>query len=239
MLPWLASGKSPHFPDTYLALEDPNGLLAAGGELSPEWLKKAYSSGIFPWFSEGDPILWWSPTPRCVLYPERFHLSRSMRKTLRKLDYEIHVDKHFESVMRRCAAPRADEAGTWISEQMISAYTALHRQGIAHSVEVHIDNKLVGGLYGISIGRVFFGESMFSDVRDASKIAAYHLCAELEKANYAVVDCQIYNPHLESIGAVEIGRETFDALLEQCTKDPARDPWAHKKWYSIDDAQHT
>lgn len=239
MLPWLQQGSAPCFPDTRKSLEEPNGLLAAGGELSPEWLKAAYSSGIFPWFSEGDPILWWSPSPRCVLFPEQFHLSRSMRKTVRKLNYEIHIDRNFEAVMRRCAAPRANEQGTWISEQMISAYCALNQQGIAHSVEVYVDDRLVGGLYGLSIGRVFFGESMFSDQRDASKIAAFHLCAELEKADYAVVDCQIYNPHLESIGAVEIGRDAFDTLLEQCRNAPNSDPWAHKIWNTIDDAEHT
>ena len=229
MIPWLTPGE-PYFPDTRLALDDPNGLLAAGGELNAAWLAAAYPQGIFPWFSEDDPILWWSPSPRCVLYPTQFHESKSLKKRLRKEQFAVRIDSQFEEIIRQCAAPRGED-GTWISEQIISAYTELHHQGIAHSVEVYQDDQLVGGLYGIAIGRLFFGESMFSRVPDASKVATKILCAELEKANYAVIDCQIYNPHLASLGAVEIERTEFEQLLTQCKRTPSHNPWAKRNWY--------
>ncbi len=229
MIPWLTPGE-PYFPDTHHALDDPNGLLAAGGELTAEWLKTAYPLGIFPWFSEDDPILWWSPSPRCVLYPARFHESKSLKKRLRKTDLTVKIDTQFEEVIRQCAAPRGED-GTWISDQIIAAYTDLHHQGVAHSVEVYQDDKLVGGLYGLAIGQLFFGESMFSRVTDASKLATKILCAELEKANYAVIDCQIYNSHLASLGAVEIERSEFERLLTHCKKTPSHNPWAKRNWY--------
>lgn len=229
MIPWLTPGE-PYFPDTRHALDDPNGLLAAGGELTAEWLKAAYPLGIFPWFSEEDPILWWSPSPRCVLYPNQFHESKSLKKSLRKEQFTVRIDTQFEEVIRQCAAPRGED-GTWISDQIIAAYSDLHRQGVAHSVEVYKDDQLVGGLYGLAIGQIFFGESMFSRVTDASKVATKILCAELEKANYAVIDCQIYNPHLASLGAVEIERNEFEQLLTHCKRTPSHNPWAKRTWY--------
>ncbi len=228
-LPWLETG-DPQFPTIDLALDEPNGLLAAGGELTPHWLTDAYQNGIFPWFSDDDPILWWSPSPRCVMFPEQFHLSKSLRKTIRNLHYEIRIDQSFEKVMRACAAPRADQNGTWISEEIIEAYTQLHRMGIAHSVELWVENELVGGLYGLNFGRIFFGESMFSLRANASKIVFHHLCGKLQEANYAVIDCQVYNPHLASLGAVEIDRERFKNLLQGCSEQPAFDPWLEKRW---------
>ena len=229
MVPWLTPGE-PYFPDTRHALDDPNGLLAAGGELTAEWLKAAYPLGIFPWFSEEDPILWWSPSPRCVLYPSQFHESKSLKKSLRKEQFTVRIDTQFEEVMKQCAAPRGED-GTWISDQIIAAYSDLHRQGVAHSVEVYQGNQLVGGLYGLAIGQIFFGESMFSRVTDASKVATKILCAELEKANYAVIDCQVYNPHLASLGAVEIERNEFDQLLTHCKRTPSHNPWVKRNWY--------
>ena len=229
MIPWLTPGE-PYFPDTRHALDDPNGLLAAGGELNGVWLQAAYPKGIFPWFSEDDPILWWSPSPRCVLYPKDFHESKSLKKSIKKAHFSVRVDTQFDEVIRQCAAPRGEE-GTWISEQIMAAYSDLHRQGIAHSVEVYQNDQLVGGLYGLAIGRLFFGESMFSRVADASKLATKILCAELEKANYAVIDCQIYNPHLASLGAVEIDRNEFEQLLTHCKRTPSHNPWAKRNWY--------
>ena len=229
MIPWLTPGE-PYFPDTRHALDDPNGLLAAGGELTAEWLKAAYPLGIFPWFSEEDPIFWWSPSPRCVLYPSQFHESKSLKKSLKKEPLTVRIDTQFEEVMKQCAALRGED-GTWISDQIIAAYSDLHRQGVAHSVEVYQGNQLVGGLYGLAIGQIFFGESMFSRVTDASKVATKILCAELEKANYAVIDCQVYNPHLASLGAVEIERNEFEQLLTHCKRTPSHNPWAKRNWY--------
>lgn len=229
MLPWLEPG-APVFPPTDWALDEPNGLLAAGGELSADWLVEAYPRGIFPWFNEGEPILWWSPSPRCVLYPDQFHLSKSLRKRMRQLDYEIRIDTCFPDVMRACAAPRATQDGTWISPAFIDAYSALARRGVAHSVELWVENKLVGGLYGLALGRLFFGESMFSAIPDASKICLYHLAEMLRKADYAVIDCQVYNPHLHSLGATEIERETFDRLLDGCQQAAAKDVWKETDW---------
>jgi len=229
MLPWLDPG-APAFPPTEWALEDPNGLLAAGGELDADWLEEAYPRGIFPWFSEGEPILWWSPSPRCVLFPERFHLSKSLRKTMRQLNYEIRIDSCFSDVMRACAAPRAQQTGTWISPEFIKAYSELARRGIAHSIELFVENKLVGGLYGLAFGRVFFGESMFSGIPNGSKICLYHLAEKLKTADYRLIDCQVYNPHLHSLGAEEIDRRAFDQLLKNCDRAPLSDPWSERYW---------
>lgn len=229
MIPWLDAG-TPAFPATRLALQDPNGLLAAGGELSADWLKQAYPRGIFPWFNEGEPILWWSPSPRCVLFPKQFHLSRSLRKRMRQLNFEVRCDQQFTNVMRQCAAPREDQAGTWISDAFISAYSDLAQQQIAHSVELYVDQQLVGGLYGLSIGRVFFGESMFSIERDASKICLYYLAERARRAGFAVIDCQVWNPHLASLGACEIPRQEFDKLLKLCNAEPVENIWRQTQW---------
>lgn len=173
MIPWLTNNMP--FPAAGRALSSPNGLLAAGGDLSAPRLLEAYRHGIFPWFNSGEPILWWSPDPRMVLFPDEFKISRSLGKTLRHGKHEVRCDTAFEEVMRACAAPRDDQGGTWIHEDMIAAYGALHELGYAHSVETWLDGKLVGGLYGIAIGRMFYGESMFHTSRDASKIALAHL----------------------------------------------------------------
>ncbi|MBI4937660.1 MAG: leucyl/phenylalanyl-tRNA--protein transferase [Nitrosomonadales bacterium] len=207
MIP-LLSDTAP-FPPVERALRSPNGLLAAGGSLAPQRLLDAYRHGIFPWFNEGDPILWWSPDPRMVLFPGEFKVSRSLRKTLRKKIYEIRTDTAFEQVMLACSAPRKGQAGTWISEAMIAAYLHLHRMGLAHSVEAWHEGELAGGLYGIGLGRMFYGESMFSRKPDASKIALAHLAAQLRRWNFGMIDCQMNTPHLASLGACEIPRAEF------------------------------
>src|SRR5690349_4241139 len=212
MIPWLE--KNTPFPPLRSALRHPNGLLAAGGDLSPERLIEGYSRGIFPWFSEGDPILWWSPDPRMVLFPSELKISRSLGKTLRNRRYEVRFDCAFEAIMASCAAPRKGEPGTWIGEEMMEAYLELHRLGHAHSVETWIDGELAGGLYGVALGRVFFGESMFSRVRDASKIALAGLVAHLKSAGFGLIDCQMHTRHLETLGAREIPRARFSRLLE-------------------------
>ena len=201
------------FPPVAQALREPNGLLAAGGSLDAQRLLEAYRHGIFPWFNAGEPILWWSPDPRMVLFPEEFKMSRSLRKTLRHKDYEIRTDSAFEQVMRACAAPR-DGQGTWINEDMITAYTELHNMGVAHSVETWINGQLAGGLYGISIGRMFYGESMFSHRPNASKIALAHLCAQLARWDFEMIDCQMSTPHLAALGAREIPRAEFIQRLK-------------------------
>ncbi|HTF13243.1 MAG TPA: leucyl/phenylalanyl-tRNA--protein transferase, partial [Burkholderiales bacterium] len=198
----------------------PNGLLAAGVDLSPERLLEAYRHGIFPWFSEGDPILWWSPDPRMILFPAELRISRSLGKTLRNRSYEARFDSAFDEVMAGCAAPRKGEPGTWISGAMIEAYRGLHRLGYAHSVETWIDGNLAGGLYGVAVGRVFFGESMFSSARDASKIALAALVAHLESAGFGLIDCQMHTRHLETLGAREIPRRRFSRLLEELIHYP-------------------
>jgi leucyl/phenylalanyl-tRNA--protein transferase len=213
MIPWLQKDKL--FPPLCQALNRPNGLLAAGGDLSPERLLEAYRHGIFPWFSPGDPILWWSPDPRMVLFPTEISISHSLRKTLRKGNYQVKTDSAFEQVMRACAAPRNEQNGTWIVEEMIAAYCELQRLGYAHSVEVWMEDELAGGLYGVSIGRMFYGESMFSHRTDASKIALAHLARQLERWNFGLIDCQMYTPHLSSLGAREIPRSEFVARLQE------------------------
>ena len=194
----------------------PNGLLAAGGDLSTPRLLDAYRHGIFPWFNPGEPVLWWSPDPRMVLIPGEFKTSHSLARALRNTPYEIRTDTVFEQVMRGCAAPRHGRGGgTWIGEDMIAAYCSLHRSGYAHSVEVWKDDKLVGGLYGVSIGRMFYGESMFSAVSNASKVALAHLARQLERWKYGMIDCQMNTPHLVSLGAREIPRSEFIASLQE------------------------
>lgn len=193
----------------------PNGLLAAGGDLSVARLLEAYRHGIFPWFSEDEPILWWSPDPRMVLFPAEFKVSHSLRKTLRKKGHEVRCDSAFERVMRACAAPREGAHGTWIHEEMIAAYCELHRLGYAHSVETWMDGELAGGLYGVALGRMFYGESMFSRRTDSSKIALAHLTAQLARWNFGMIDCQMNTPHLASLGAREIPRTEFVARLQE------------------------
>jgi leucyl/phenylalanyl-tRNA--protein transferase len=220
MIPLLRSVNT--FPPVEQALRAPNGLLAAGGDLSAPRLLEAYRQGIFPWFSAGEPILWWSPDPRMVLFPEEFKVSDSLRKTLHRGRYEVRTDSApstglrtgFEQVMRACAAPRDGANGTWIHEDMIDAYCELHRQGFAHSVETWMDGELVGGLYGMALGRMFYGESMFSRRTDASKIALAHLSAQLARWNFGMIDCQMNTPHLASLGAREIPRKEFIASLQ-------------------------
>src|SRR5713101_3727782 len=213
MIPWLE--RDTPFPTVSSALKDPNGLLAAGADLSSERLLEAYRHGIFPWFSEGDPILWWSPDPRMILFPAELKISRSFGKTLRNRSYEARFDAAFDEVVAGCAAPRKGEPGTWISGAMSEAYRRLHRLGYAHSVETWIDGDLAGGLYGVAIGRVFFGESMFSRSRDASKIALAALVGHLKSAGFGLIDCQMRTRHLESLGARAIPRRRFSRLLEE------------------------
>ncbi len=224
MIPWL-SRTSHQFPPVTQALLDPNGLLAAGGDLSPERLLNAYRNGIFPWFNPGEPILWWSPDPRCVLYTQRLHISRSLRKHLKRNDYQVTFDKAFGAVMDACAEPRSGSDGTWISRQMRLAYTQLHLTGHAHSVEVWRNQELIGGLYGIALGRMFYGESMFSRETNASKIGFAWLVEQLKIWGYPLIDCQVHNPHLVSLGAEEIARETFLQQLNQTVDDPCSPNW--------------
>ena len=205
------------FPPVAQALQQPNGLLAVGGDLSPQRLLTAYRRGIFPWFGPGDPILWWSPDPRMVLFPPEFRISHSLRKTLRRHAYELRTDTAFEQVMRACAAPRDREGGgTWIVEEMIAAYCELHRLGHAHSVEVWRDDQLAGGLYGVALGAMFYGESMFSRKPDGSKIALAHLAAQWQRwYENGLIDCQMHTPHLASLGAREVPRTEFVARVQE------------------------
>lgn len=213
MIPWL--GATPRFPPLSRALREPNGLLAAGGDLAPDRLLAAYRQGIFPWYCEGEPILWWSPDPRMVLFPAELRISRSLGKRLRRGGYEVRLDTAFPQVIRACAAPRAPGSGTWITPEMRDAYVELHRLGYAHSVETWVDGRLAGGLYGVALGRVFYGESMFAKVTDASKIALAHLGRYLVHRGFAVIDCQMATSHLASLGAREIPRAEFVAGLAQ------------------------
>ena len=208
------------FPPVDMALKVPNGLLASGGNLQPERLLDAYRQGIFPWFSAGDPILWWSPDPRMVLFPAEFRISHSLAKTLRRGNYEVRTDTAFEQVMRACARPREGQEGTWIQEEIIAAYVRLHHMGLAHSVETWMDGRLVGGLYGVSLGRMYYGESMFSTQTDASKIALAHLTAQLRRWNFGMIDCQMNTAHLASLGAREIPRRQFLMRLQELIHYP-------------------
>ena len=223
MIPWL--GQNDPFPPLSSALREPNGLLAAGGDLAPQRLIEAYRHGIFPWFNPGEPILWWSPDPRMVLFPAELKVSRSLQKTLKKHAYEVRVDTAFREVMQACAAPR-DGQSTWITPAMIAAYCELHRLGLAHSVETWVEGRLVGGLYGIGIGRMFYGESMFSHQADASKIAFVHLVRQLERWNFGMIDCQMKTAHLASLGAREIPRAEFSQRLTELVNFPGMNsPW--------------
>jgi leucyl/phenylalanyl-tRNA--protein transferase len=225
MIPWLP--QEALFPSIETALTEPSGLLAAGGDLSPERLLAAYRRGIFPWYSAGDPILWWSPDPRMVLFPEEFRISPSLAKTLRNARYDVRLDTAFGDVVHACAtAPRDGQPGTWITREMQDAYGELHRLGYAHSVETWIDGRLVGGLYGIAIGGAFYGESMFSNLRDTSKIALAHLCTHLKRRGFGIIDCQMETRHLASLGARAISRRDFAARLERlCVEGDAPGLW--------------
>lgn len=213
-LHWISSDSpASAFPPVDRALREPDGLLAAGGDLSQERLLHAYRNGIFPWYNEGEPILWWSPNPRCIFYPHKFHVSRRLKRTLRQEPHVVTFNRDFDAVMAQCAAPRAGHAGTWITADMFRAYGQLHSNGWAHSVEVWRDKELVGGLYGLAIGRVFFGESMFSKRSNGSKIALLALCRFMTENNLALLDCQVASPHLMSLGAELLQRSDFLRVL--------------------------
>jgi leucyl/phenylalanyl-tRNA---protein transferase len=217
------------FPDPENALTEPDGLLAVGGCLSPQRLINAYRNGIFPWFNLGDPILWWCPDPRLVLFPSEIRISRSLRKTLRNKEYTITFDQAFDKVIQDCAAPRREAPGTWITEHMIRAYLHLHTLGYAHSVEAWYQDQLAGGLYGVAIGRAFFGESMFYRRSNASKAAFAVLAEKLTLWNYAMIDCQVKTEHLASFGARQIPRKQFVELTNRyCQGTVAADAWSNE-----------
>lgn len=218
MIPWLDPADP--FPPVDAAETDPNGLLAAGADLSPARLVDAYRRGIFPWFGPREPVLWWSPDPRMVLVPSDLRVSRSLRKRLGRRDYVVTADTAFREVMAGCAAPRDEDGGTWITGPMARAYAALHEAGVAHSVETWIGGELAGGLYGVAIGRMFFGESMFTRVTDASKIAFVHAVRQLERWGVPLVDCQMSTDHLASLGAREISRAAFVAEVARLVEEP-------------------
>jgi leucyl/phenylalanyl-tRNA---protein transferase len=225
VVPWLRT--SSFFPPIDAALDDPNGLLAAGGDLSPERLLAAYRHGIFPWYNGGQPILWWSPNPRMVLFIDEFKLQRSLRKVVRQHRFEIRADTAFRQVMTGCAEPRNGQSGTWITPQVIDAYAALHQQGHAHSIESWRDGKLVGGLYGVAVGRMFYGESMFARESDASKVALVKLVAMLERMDMPLIDCQQETDHLARFGARPITRRVFAGWLTRLVETPApAESWA-------------
>jgi len=198
------------FPDVSAALTEPDGLLIASELITAELVITAYTKGIFPWYSDDQPVLWWSPNPRCVLYPDKFHVSRSLRRTLNNNPFEIKTNTAFKEVMQTCAKPRADGAGTWITERMLSVYCELHDRGFAHSIECWQQDMLVGGMYGLVLGDMFFGESMFSKKKDASKVAMHYLCTSIKPF---LVDAQVYSEHLESLGAEEIERSDFTDII--------------------------
>jgi leucyl/phenylalanyl-tRNA--protein transferase len=219
---WIPDFAPPRaFPDVDWALEEPNGLLAMGGDLSPRRLLYAYRKGIFPWFSTGQPILWWSPDPRMVLFPRELRVSRSLGKRIRRADFEVRVDSAFRDVMRGCAEPRPGQDGTWILPQMLEAYCDLHALGHAHSIECWVDGKLAGGLYGVAMGHVFFGESMFSRAADASKVALHALC----QLGFGLVDCQLPTAHLSSLGARLIERARYCRYLDELCEAPLPAPF--------------
>jgi leucyl/phenylalanyl-tRNA--protein transferase len=217
------------FPKLNKALSVPDGLLAIGGCLSKSRLLKAYRHGVFPWFNPDDPILWWSPDPRTVLFPPNLLISRSLKKTLRKAAFKVTFDQAFDAVIKACDEPRQQSTGTWITSEMNQAYRELHKLGIAHSVETWCNGKLVGGLYGVGIGQVFFGESMFHTQTDASKVAFVGLVEQLKSWDYHMIDCQVHTSHLMSLGAEEINRDHFKKLLDQyCDTSAHSDAWQNE-----------
>lgn len=213
------------FPAHNRALDEPEGLLAAGGDLSPERLIHAYSQGIFPWYQDGQPLLWWSPNPRTVLFPARLHVSRSMQKFMRKTDLAITLDQAFPGVIKACAQPRDYTDSTWITDEMQLAYCHLHRLGFAHSVEVWEKDSLVGGLYGVALGKVFFGESMFSRRSNASKSAFIFLVRQLQEWGFELIDCQMPTEHLFSLGAESVSRDDFLRQLRLYCPRPTTEHW--------------
>ena len=215
-LPWLdPRNNSQPFPPLTQALTEPNGLLAVGGSLNPHRMLRAYRLGIFPWYSAGQPILWWSPDPRLVLFPERIKIARSLGKVLRNKHFTVTADRVFSTVIDACAQPRAMQTGTWITSEMRDAYCELHRLGHAHSIEVWQDGNLVGGLYGVALGRIFYGESMFTRISNASKVALVALTLQLRRWGFVLIDCQVRTEHLVSLGAVEISRQIFSQFLDR------------------------
>ena len=219
MIPWLRANTP--FPPVAQALDEPNGLLAAGADLSPRRLLDAYRHGIFPWYSQGQPILWWSTDPRMVLFTGELHVSESLSKVLRKKQFEVRINTAFRAVMEACAMPRDGQDGTWIMPEMIDAYERLHRLGHAHSLESWQDGKLVGGLYGVQIGRMFFGESMFTRAPNASKVALVHLVRWLRPAGFPMIDCQQETEHLATLGARPISRKDFVERVAALVQAPA------------------
>lgn len=220
---WLSADDPPDaFPAVDTALREPDGLLAAGGDLGPERLLYAYRHGIFPWYDQGLPLLWWSPDPRCVFRPGDLHISRRLRRSLRQSTAEVRFNTNFNAVIRACAAPRGAQHGTWITAEMIRAYELLHSEGWAHSVEIWQQESLLGGLYGIAIGRAFFGESMFSRAADASKIALLTLSRMMDRDELGILDCQLVSSHLISLGAATIPREHFVATIAGLCSPPKR-----------------
>lgn len=224
MLTWLSKNDD-DFPPLSCALQTPPGLLAAGGDLSSQRLIAAYRHGCFPWYQDGQPILWWSPDPRTVLFPEELHISRSLSKALRQQRFTVCFDNDFAAVIEACAAPRHDVAGTWITSAMQNAYLQLYQQGVAHSVEVYAEEQLVGGLYGLAIGRLFFGESMFSNRDDASKVGFVTLVQHLQHWGFVLIDCQVSTRHLHSLGAREIPRTLFADYLSRYLDQPNQSTW--------------
>jgi leucyl/phenylalanyl-tRNA--protein transferase len=223
---WLSPDRNSSFPDVSLSLREPDGLLAVGGDLTVERLVTAYRSGIFPWYSDDQPILWWSPDPRSVLLIDELHISKSLKKTLRQKRFNVTTDHAFEHVINACSQPRDSSPGTWITDEMQQAYIRLHQAGKAHSVECWHDGKLVGGLYGVAVGKVFFGESMFSRYTDASKVAFVLLVQQLQKWHFYLIDCQIQSAHLDRFGANNISRNRFIELLSiYCEQQPIDALW--------------
>lgn len=224
MLKWLSRDNF-DFPPLEKALQEPNGLLAAGGDLNPQRLIQAYRHGCFPWYQDGQPILWWSPNPRTVLFPDELHVSRSLAKVMRQRPYEVTIDYAFEEVIRGCAGPREYADGTWITTPMQDAYCQLHQLGIAHSAEAWLDGELIGGLYGLAIGRLFFGESMFSRADNASKVAFATLVQRLKAAGFVLIDCQMPTQHLHSFGARAISRGEFSSYLRRHLDESPSQDW--------------
>lgn len=235
-IPLLHAGLSECFPALENALDEPNGLLAAGGDLSPRRLLEAYSHGIFPWFSDGEPILWWSPDPRTVFDTESVHVATKLRRWLRSCAWKIAADRDFAGVMRACAAPRPHQPTTWITAEMFNAYRELHELGHAHSIEVYDGGHLVGGIYGVAVGRMFYGESMFSARSNGSKVALIALCRGLQQWRFPLLDAQVSSPHLVSMGARKMPRRHFAARVAAlCAQEGVAGSWAGK--WPVDDAQ--
>ena len=219
------------FPDVELALQEPDGLLAVGGALSREWLLHAYRRGIFPWYGPGQPVLWWAPDPRLVLYPEQLHVSRSLARVIKKGNYTVTLDKVFTEVITACAATRPGQSGTWITPEMHAAYVGLHHDGYAHSAECWYQGRLAGGLYGVAIGGIFFGESMFARETDASKVAFVALVRQLHRWGFRLIDCQVHTDHLASLGATAIPRQAFTAILDR----ECHTSYAPRRWVLDED----